>query len=142
MAVDRFDFGGLLFQFTYEYARIQRTLCTRAGLYSGQPRILTIIKANPGCTLSELSEMVGVGMPSLSVSVRNMKKSGLICTGDAPGQSRCLYLTPEGLKRANTFHEGIDQFLADSLEALGPEVSQNLSDSLTALVDYMQNRQK
>ena len=78
MSIIRYEFGGLVFSVTYDFARLERNFCKVAGLYQGQPRILTILKENEGVTLSALSQLCSIGMPSLSVSVRNLQKSGLL----------------------------------------------------------------
>ena len=78
MPISRYDFGGLVFAVTRDFARLERNFCKVAGLYQGQPRILTILKANEGVTLSELSPLCGIGLPSLSVSLRTLQKSSLI----------------------------------------------------------------
>jgi DNA-binding MarR family transcriptional regulator len=136
MPVDRYKFGGRFFSLTYEFSKLERNLCGTAGLYVGQPRILTILKDNEGCTLSELSELCGIGMPSLSVSVRNMVKSGLIRKGNAEKDSRAqlLYLTDVGHTKAEIFHESIDAFYKNLLDALGDsgaEEADNLIHQLT-----------
>lgn len=139
MPVDRYEFGGLLFSIFYEYSKVQRFLCRDAGLYSGQPRILTILKDNEGCTLSELSELCGIGMPSLSVSVRNMEKSGLIRreTFGKNNRIQLLHLTETGLKKAQAFHEAIDRFYMDLLSALGDEGSESMQRCMLQLKEYL-----
>ena len=92
MAVVRYDFGGLVFSMTYDFGRLERNFCKVAGIYQGQPRILTILKENEGVTLSELSPLCNIGMPSLSVSLRNLQKSGLV-RKDGTGKNQKLYLT-------------------------------------------------
>lgn len=137
MSANRYDFGGLLHSVFYEYNCLQREYSSKAGLYSGQPRILTSIKDNEGCTLSELSELLGIGMPSLSVSIRNMKKSGLIRPDEGRSRSKGIYLTEEGMKKAMDFHLLIDKFLADLFESLGTERADTLNYELSELRDYI-----
>lgn len=137
--VDRYDFGGLLFLMTFEFHKLMRNFSTQSGLYYGQPRILTMIKDNEGCTLSALSELTGVGMPSLSVSVRNMKKKGLIKNESSRVRSKGIFLTGEGHKKAMAFHELIDHFLKSFIEHLGPERSRNLSYELDEMRKFIKN---
>ena len=66
MPISRYDFGGLVFAVTRDFARLERNFCKVAGLYQGQPRILTILKTNEGVTLSELSPLCGIGLPTAS----------------------------------------------------------------------------
>lgn len=135
--VNRYDFGGLMHSLFYEYNCLLREFSSKSGLYIGQPRILTMIKDNQGCTLSELSELMGVGMPSLSVSVRNMKKNGLIKADESRSRSKGLYLTEEGMKKAMDFHLLIDKFLADFLENLGPERGNTVNYEFEAMRNYI-----
>ena len=136
MAVVRYDFGGLVFSMTYDFGRLERNFCKVAGIYQGQPRILTILKENEGVTLSELSPLCNIGMPSLSVSLRNLQKSGLV-RKDGTGKNQKLYLTETGREKALLFHEQIDKFYADFLEKLGPEASQQLNDSMQTFDNYL-----
>lgn len=136
MAVVRYDFGGMVFSTTYDFSRLERNICKVAGIYQGQPRILTILKENEGVTLSELSPLCNIGMPSLSVSLRNLQKSGLV-RKDGTGKNQKLYLTDTGREKAQIFHELIDSFYKEFLEKLGPEASEQLNESLTTFDNYL-----
>lgn len=136
MAVVRYDFGGLVFGVTYDFSRLERNFCKVAGIYQGQPRILTILKENEGVTLSELSPLCNIGMPSLSVSLRNLQKSGLI-RKEGAGKNQKIFLTDTGRARALLFHQQIDGFYEEFLRELGPEASQQLNDSLKQFDDYL-----
>lgn len=141
MSIIRYEFGGLVFSVTYDFARLERNFCKVAGLYQGQPRILTILKENEGVTLSALSPLCNIGMPSLSVSVRNLQKSGLL-RKEGTGKNQKLYLTDTGRARALIFHQQIDAFYASLLDSLGPEKSQALNDSFTAFDQYIKDFNK
>lgn len=141
MSIIRYEFGGLVFSVTYDFARLERNFCKVAGLYQGQPRILTILKENEGVTLSALSQLCSIGMPSLSVSVRNLQKSGLL-RKEGSGKNQKLYLTDTGRSRALIFHQQIDAFYASLLDSLGPEKSQALNDSFTAFDQYIKDFNK
>lgn len=138
MAVVRYDFGGLVFGVTYDFARLERNFCKVAGIYQGQPRILTILKQNEGVTLSELSPLCNIGMPSLSVSLRNLQKSGLV-RKEGTGKNQKLYLTETGRERALIFHEQIDAFYKEFLSGLGDEAATQLNDSLQRFDDYLKD---
>lgn len=139
MPVDRYQFGHHFYTFSHEFAKLERTLCRKAGLYSGQPRVLTMLKDNEGCTLSMLSELCGIGMPSLSVSVRNMEKSGLIRKGSTERDSRAqlLYLTDPGREKAELFHTFIDAFFKELLEFLGEPGSLEADTTLLRVNKYL-----
>lgn len=138
MAVVRYDFGGLVFGVTYDFARLERNFCKVAGIYQGQPRILTILNQNEGVTLSELSPLCNIGMPSLSVSLRNLQKSGLV-RKEGSGKNQKLYLTETGRERALIFHEQIDAFYKEFLSGLGEEASEQLNQSLKRFDDYLKD---
>ena len=135
MAVERKDFGGLMFSITYGFTRLQRNLCRKAGLYNGQPRVLTILSEQGSCTLKELSVLTDIGMPSLSVSVRNMEKNGLI-RREGSARSRSLSLTEEGSARALAFHEEIDAFYMGLMDYLGEEDTDRLYALLRRMDGY------
>jgi DNA-binding MarR family transcriptional regulator len=136
MALKRFDFGNSIFSFTYGFSRLQRTLCQRAGLYSGQPRVLTVLRDHEGCSLKELAESCAIGMPSLSVSVRNLEKAGLVRREGAVRSQR-LYLTDEGRLRAQRFHQEIDEFYRGLLDDLGEDDAVRLQQLLGQVEDYI-----
>lgn len=138
MAVVRYDFGGLVFSTTYDFARLERNFCKVAGIYQGQPRILTILKENEGVTLSELSPLCSIGLPSLSVSLRNLQKSGLV-RKEGTGKNQKIYLTDTGRERALAFHQQIDKFYEDFLAKLGDDASEQLQTSLRTFDNYLKS---
>ena len=114
----------------------ERNFCKVAGLYQGQPRILTILKANEGVTLSELSPLCGIGLPSLSVSLRNLQKSGLI-RKEGTGKNQKLYLTELGEQCALAFHQEIDSFFNHYLDSLGPKETEAFGNALSAFDGFI-----
>ncbi len=136
MPISRYDFGGLVFTVTRDFARLERNFCKVAGLYQGQPRILTILKSNEGVTLSELSPLCGIGLPSLSVSLRNLQKSGLI-RKEGTGKNQKLYLTALGEQRAMAFHQEIDSFFSQYLGSLGPERVEAFGNALSSFDSFI-----
>ena len=128
MPISRYDFGGLIFTVTRDFSRLERNFCKVAGLYQGQPRILTILKSNEGVTLSELSPLCNIGLPSLSVSLRNLQKSGLI-RKEGTGKNQKLYLTEQGHQCAMTFHQEIDAFFTRYLTQLGSQQAELFSST-------------
>lgn len=138
MAVVRYAFGGLVFAMTYDFSRLERNFCKIAKLYPGQPRILTILKEHSGITLSELSPLCNIGLPSLSVSVRNLQKCGLIHK-EGSGKSQRLFLTATGQSRALAFHEQIDAFYTEFLNSLGPEASERVQRSFQIFDSYIKD---
>ncbi len=132
--MDRYQFGGLVFAVNYDFARLERNFCKVAGLYPGQPRILTILQENEGVTLSGLSPLCGIGLPSLSVSVRNLQKSGLV---RKEGKKRYIFLTEVGRQRAFAFHTEIDAFYMGLLQRLGPDGFGQLSRAFSDFDSYI-----
>lgn len=136
MAVNRYEFGGLVFALTYDFSKLERNFCRQAELYPGQPRILTILKENEGVTLSDLSPLCNIGMPSLSVSVRNLQKSGLV-RKEGTGKRQRLYLTDTGRQRALRFHEQIDAFYGRMLEEFGDGDAEAIYDAFHRFDTYI-----
>ena len=81
-----------MFDVYYSYRRMERALCQRAGLYPGQAHILSALSAHEGCSVKELTELCGLGIASVSVSVRGMEEQGLVRKGGGK-HGRPLYLT-------------------------------------------------
>ena len=138
MPISRYDFGGLVFTVTRDFARMERNFCKVAGLYQGQPRILTILKSNEGVTLSELSPLCGIGLPSLSVSLRNLQKSGLI-RKEGTGKNQKLYLTELGHQCAMIFHQEIDSFYTQYISTLGPQGAEAFGSSLSSFDKFIED---
>ena len=136
MSVDRIAFGSKIFKTTYDFARLERNICKVAGVYQGQPRILTILQDNEGLTLSELSPICGIGMPSLSVSLRNLQKSGLI-RKEGSGKNQKVFLTEQGREKARCFHELIDEFYQEFLDHLGEEATRQMELAFRTFDDYL-----
>lgn len=136
MPISRYDFGGLVFTVTRDFARMERNFCKIAGLYQGQPRILTILKSNEGVTLSELSPLCGIGLPSLSVSLRNLQKSGLI-RKEGAGKNQKLYLTEQGRQRAMIFHQEIDLFFTQYFSTLGSQEAEAFGSALSSFDGFI-----
>ena len=142
MAVSRHDLGEHLYSVFSKYNCLLRDLSSEAGLYCGQPRILAAIKDNEGCTLSELSELIGIGMPSLSVSVKNMKKSGLIKSDKYQTPIKGIFLTDEGLEKILGYQRLIDKFHETFLGKFGSEHAEEIDSNLTLICDYLDSYQK
>ncbi len=138
MPISRYDFGGLVFTVTRDFARMERNFCKVAGLYQGQPRILTILKSNEGVTLSELSPLCGIGLPSLSVSLRNLQKSGLI-RKEGTGKNQKLYLTELGHQCAMIFHQEIDSFFTQYFSTLGPQGAEAFGSALQSFDKFIED---
>lgn len=125
---------------TDNFSAIIRTFARQSRLYSGQPRILTVLKDSGGCTLSQLSAKTRIGMPSLSVSVRNLHKNGLVYYNQGRVRNRELYLTEEGEARAFAFHQLYDEFIKGLHEALIAEGNPETTVSAIKSIDaYLAN---
>lgn len=139
--IKRFDFGNSLFSFFQEFEKLDRTICKMSNLYSGQPRVLTILMTGDGVTLKELANLCHIGMPSLSVSVRNMEKTGLVNKVVDSNDSRVcrIYLTELGRERGQTFHNTIDAYFKDIMDTFGETDSIYLYDTLNKLHNITRN---
>jgi DNA-binding MarR family transcriptional regulator len=63
------------------------------GMTVPQFRTLTFLNVRPGATLSEVSEHVGIGLPSMSKLVDVLVGRGLVSRESAAHDRRCLVLT-------------------------------------------------
>ena len=125
MNIKRIQFGNTFFETLYGFSKLERDFCKTAGVYYGQPRILTVLSDHEGLSLSELSPICGIGLPSLSVSLRNMQKSGLIQKVGV-GKRQRVFLTEDGRTRAMRFHQEMEKFYELAMEQLGNERTERL----------------
>lgn len=130
MSLKRMEFGNKLFETIYGFSRLERAFCRTAGVYYGQPRILTVLSDHEGKTLSELSPICGIGLSSLCVSLRNLQKSNLVFKV-GKGKSQRVYLTDTGKEKALRFHQEIEAYYAACLDHLGEEKSRQLFELLS-----------
>lgn len=137
MQSSKHNFEDIFFSFMLEYGRLERLMCERSGLYSGQPRVLTTLMSGDGITLKELAYRTGLGPSSLSVSVRNMEKSGLLRKEVTPGDHRtCLiYLTEKGYGHAALFHQLIQTYFSELNSSFEADMPVNLENTLGRLLD-------
>ena len=112
MPISRYDFGGLVFTVTRDFARMERNFCKVAGLYQGQP--------------------------SLSVSLRNLQKSGLL-RKEGTGKNQTLYLTELGHQCAMIFHQEIDSFFTQYFSTLGPQGAEAFGSALQSFDKFIED---
>lgn len=136
MSVSRIEFGSLVYMTIQDFSRLERNFCAEAGLYPGQPRILTILQDHEGLSLSALSPICGIGLPSLSVSLRNLQKSGLI-RKEGLGKNQRIYLTNQGRQKAIIFHEALESFYTAFFSSVGEEAIASLKDGLGSFDSFL-----
>lgn len=131
------NLGEIFFSFILEYDKLERLICERSGLYSGQPRVLTTLRAGDGITLKELAYRTRLGPSSLSVSVRNMEKAGLVRKEASPDDHRtCLiYLTEKGHEHAYLFRQLIRAYFSELNSSFEADMPVNLENTLERLLD-------
>jgi len=83
---------------------------------------------NPDCGIQEMAEALNLSTPTVSISVRQLEKSGLIARKPNPYDGRAvqLFLTPKGdeiHQRAHSFHR---QNFETLLSGLAPEKRETL----------------
>ncbi len=130
------NFEDIFFSFMIEYDKLERLMCEKSGLYSGQPRILTTLMSGDGITLKELASRTRLGPSSLSVSIRNMEKSGLVQKKNPPDDHRtCLiYLTERGHGHATLFRQIIRAYFSKLSSAFEADMPANFEDILERLL--------
>ena len=80
-----------------------------------QFRTLTYIGRHPGCSLSEVAELIGLTLPSMSVLVNGMVGNGFVLRETSPFDRRrvTLTLTNEGNEVHQRALQGALDWLAD-----------------------------
>lgn len=96
---------------------------------------------NPDCGIREMAEALKLSSPTVSISVRQLEKSGLIARKPNPRDGRAvqLFLTPKGIEvhqRANNFHRRKFEQL---LSGLSPEERENLVNLLEKALNAVEN---
>lgn len=139
MITKNFDFGGLLASFIQEYQRFERELCKKHGFYPGQPPVLVHIMNQEGLLLKDLSKKSGLGMPTLSVSIRNLEKAGFLYRLSDPNDSRAfrIYLTEKGRTQTASHHLEMETFLNGLLNQVGEENMYQLGKGIEVFRDYI-----
>lgn len=81
------------------------------GLYVGQPQVLDYIRANPGCTQTEIANALGVSAASIAFSTKRLQASGILMkqVNNLDMRRNKLYVTKEGL-------DALEQFEGNSCE--------------------------
>lgn len=137
MQTQKYEFGDIFFSFINEFDKMERLICQKTSLYSGQPRILTVLMTEEGISLKRLAELTKLGMPSLSVSVRNLEKSQFVYKESVPGDNRTslIYLTPKGRQQAENFHKLIHGFFQKLDNSFRENTPDNLSDIIRMFLE-------
>jgi len=96
---------------------------------------------NPDCGVREMAEALKLSTPTVSISVRQLEKSGLIARKPNPRDGRAvqLFLTQKGIEvhqRANNFHR---QKFEELLSGLSPEERENLVNLLEKALNAAKN---
>jgi len=75
-----------------------------------QLTLLEYVAATPGCGVQEVAEGLNLATPTVSISIRQLEKNGLLTRKPDPNDGRAvqLFLTQTGTEiyqRAQTFHQ-------------------------------------
>ncbi len=100
-----------------------------------QFRTLAYIGRHPGCSLSEVAELIGLTLPSMSVLVNGLVGNGFVLRETSPFDRRrvTLTLTKEGNEVHQRALQGATDWLADLLSPLSPAQRIALFEGLEAL---------
>lgn len=85
-----------------------------------QFRVLTFVERNPGGSLSDAAERVGLSLPAMSRLIDGLVGRGLLLRGESDEDRRrvTLHLTESGRALVRTAREGAQARLAEVLDAL------------------------
>ncbi len=100
--------------------------------------LIEYIAGNPDCGVQEVAEALSLSTPTVSISVRQLEKSGLIARKPNPRDGRAvqLCLTPKGEdvhQRARAFHR-------QKFEKLLSGINSEERDLLVSLLEKALNR--
>ncbi len=109
------------------------------------PSHMALIKytaSNPNCGVQQIAEALELSTPTISISVRQLEKNGLIARKPHPRDGRAvqLSLTPKGekiLQHARGFHR---QKFEKLLKGLMPEEREVLVSLLEKALDAAENK--
>ena len=98
--------------------------------------------SNPDCGIQEMADALKLSTPTVSISVRQLEKSGLIARKPNPKDGRAvhLFLTPKGEEihhRASKFH---CQKFEQLLSGLNPEERETLVSLLEKALNAAENK--
>jgi DNA-binding MarR family transcriptional regulator len=100
-----------------------------------QYRSLMYLRRNPGKSLADLAEHLGITPPSTSAIIDGLVDRGLIDRQDSPGDRRRiqLVLTPAGAELAEASFQATQAAYIDRFSALPPESLETIVQALEAL---------
>lgn len=122
----------------HEFLHTHRNTVVRyfksCGMFNGSPRMLMLLRQNPGMTQRELSDALHVAAPTLSVSVKRNEAEGLIERRADEKDARLsrLYLTDKGREVDDRCAKG-REFFIETLFA-------DFSDADIAVLDRLLSR--
>ncbi|MBX3048756.1 MAG: MarR family transcriptional regulator [Anaerolineales bacterium] len=98
-------------------------------------RALAYINRNPGCSLNEVAEHIGLEAPSTSKQVDDLVRRGLVARETDSSDRRRVQLSilPEGKQRIETANTHTRRFISAKLAHLSPQQQQQLLESLQML---------
>ena len=104
-------------------ARQLRKETEQFGVTARQATLLALIDQSPGMTLRGLAEVEAISAPALSGHVDRLEDAGLIrrVRSDVDRRRVGLELTANGERLLRSIRERRTAWLAEQLEALGPE---------------------
>ena len=97
-----------------------------------QFRTLMFLRRNPGASISEVAEHIGLTLPSISKMIDRLEARDLIRRFAAPNDRRrtCLELTPLGTATLKAAADASREHLAEKVAALTPEQRAHLIEAL------------
>ncbi|MCW5732896.1 MAG: MarR family transcriptional regulator [Enhydrobacter sp.] len=98
-------------------------------------RALAYINRNPGCSLNEVAEHIGLEAPSTSKQVDDLVRRGLVAreTDSSDRRRVRLSILPEGKERIEKANTHTRRFISAKLVNLSPQQQQQLLESLQML---------
>ncbi|MBT3190269.1 MAG: MarR family transcriptional regulator [Anaerolineae bacterium] len=99
--------------------------------------LIEFVATNPDCGIQEMAEAVKLSTPTVSISVRQLEKSGIIARKPHPKDGRAvqLFLTPEG----EEIHQSARGFHRQKFEKLLSGLNSEERELLVSLLERALN---
>lgn len=101
-----------------------------------QFRALGYLGRNPGCSLSDVAEHIGLTLPTISKLVDRLEAAEMVTRGDVSGDRRrlALRLTPRGEAALQAAASATRTRLAEMIAALSPNDRAQISAAMSTLL--------
>lgn len=100
-----------------------------------QFRTLSFVNRNPGASLTQVADHIGITLPSMSKLVDDLLNKGLLKREEHPADRRRvkLFATPRGVKITEASRQGTLSYLTQKLGGISANDSQTIVNAMETL---------